>query len=141
MFGSTGTTTFVLAALLVAIGVAMIVTTVWLVRATRADTPALGPLEVMGDRRWQRANADRRTRSLDEARPDDAPPPAPMLEPDPPAEEPAAANGESTEREPASTTHDSGEEAAVAANGEVSEQEAASTTHSSEEEPAPAETA
>ena len=42
LLGSTGSTTFVLAALLVALGVAMILAAVWLVRATRADVRALG---------------------------------------------------------------------------------------------------
>jgi hypothetical protein len=127
LLGSTGTTTFVLAALLVALGVAMVVTTVWLVRATRTDVRALGPLEVMGDRSWHRADADRRTRSLDAARPLGAPPPAPMLEAEPgpdtdvdvdvdvdrePAPEPApevVGNGESRVQEPASTSHSSAE--------------------------------
>jgi hypothetical protein len=132
MLGSTGTTTFLLAALLVALGVAMIFTTVWLVRATRTDSRVLGPLEVMGDRRWHRADAERRTRSLDAARPPDALPPAPMLDADPPPQEqPAvAANCESTEQEPASTTHSSAEE--------EPEKEPESEPES---EPAPAETA
>ena len=38
LLGSTGSTTFVLAALLVALGVAMVCAAVWLVRATRTDT-------------------------------------------------------------------------------------------------------
>jgi hypothetical protein len=147
LLGSTGTTTFVLAALLVALGVAMLVTTVWLVRATRTDARALGPLEVMGDRRWHRSDADRRTRSLDAARPPGAPPPAPMLDADAEIAPAAAvvANGESSGQEPASTAHSSAEadDPAVVANGESSGQEPASTAHSSAEaeDPQPAETA
>jgi hypothetical protein len=82
IFGSTGSTTLVLAALLVVLGIAMICTAVWLVRATRTDVPALGPLEVMGDRRFRRRDAEARQRALAAARPLGALPPAPMLEPD-----------------------------------------------------------
>jgi hypothetical protein len=67
---------------LVVLGVAMICTAVWLVRATRTDVPALGPLEVMGDRRFRRRDADARETVLDAARPAGAPVPAPILEPD-----------------------------------------------------------
>jgi hypothetical protein len=143
LLGSTGTTTLVLAALLVALGVAMVVTTVWLVRATRTDSHALGPLEVMGDRRWHHADPDRRTRSLDAARPPGALPPAPMLDTDPEPAPAVVANGEPSEQEPASAAHGSAEELAVVANGEPSEQEAASTAHGSAgaEDPQPAETA
>jgi len=81
--GSTGSTTIVLAALLVLVGIAMICTAVWLVRATRTDSRSLGPLEVMGDRSWRRRDAASRSRTLDAARPEGAPPPAPILERDP----------------------------------------------------------
>jgi hypothetical protein len=83
LLGSTGSTTIVLASLLVVIGIAMICTAVWLVRATRSDSRSLGPLEVMGDRSWRRRDAAARSRTLDAARPDDAPPPAPILARDP----------------------------------------------------------
>jgi len=83
LLGSTGSTTIVLAALLVVVGVAMICTAVWLVRATRADSRSLGPLEVMGDRSWRRRDAASRSQSLEAARPEGAPPPAPMLARDP----------------------------------------------------------
>ncbi len=137
LLGSTGTTTFVLVTLLVALGVAMIVTTVWLVRATRTDVPALGPLEVMGDRRWHRADAERRSRSLDGARPSGALPPAPILdaETEPISDEPPPASPPLPE-----PTHAAPREG-VAANGEPGEREPASTAHSSEEDPQPAETA
>ncbi len=83
LLGSTGSTTIVLASLLVVIGIAMICTAVWLVRATRSDSRSLGPLEVMGDRSWRRRDAAARSRTLDAARPEDAPPPAPILARDP----------------------------------------------------------
>jgi hypothetical protein len=83
LLGSTGSTTIVLAALLVVVGIAMICTAVWLVRATRTDSRSLGPLEVMGDRSWRRRDAEARSLTLDAARPDGAPPPAPILERDP----------------------------------------------------------
>jgi hypothetical protein len=79
MTGSTGSTTFVLVAVLVALGLTMIVLAIWLVRSTRSDAPALGPLEAMGDRSWRRADALRRQETLAEARPAGAPPPAPTI--------------------------------------------------------------
>ena len=65
LLGSTGSTTFVLVVLLVALGVAMLLVAVWLVRATRTDTRALGPLEVMGDRRFGRRDEAGRSRDPD----------------------------------------------------------------------------
>ena len=79
LLGSTGSTTFVLVVLLVVLGIAMLVAGVWLMRATRTDTPALGPLEVMGDRRFRRDEASR-TAALTGARPDGAIGPAPMID-------------------------------------------------------------
>jgi len=95
LLGSTGSTTFVLAAVLVALGLAMLVTALWLVRATRTDVRALAPLEVLGDRGFARRDADARAAALAGVRPDGALGPAPMLdldEPDgaSPAPEPAA---------------------------------------------------
>ena len=55
--------------LLLALGVAMVVTAVWLVRSTRTDVPALAPLEVMGDRGF----AGGRRRPHRDARPRCAP--------------------------------------------------------------------
>ncbi|HEU4840806.1 MAG TPA: hypothetical protein VFT09_05160 [Ilumatobacteraceae bacterium] len=80
LLGSTGSTTFVLVVLLVALGVAMLLVAVWLVRATRTDTPALGPLEVMGDRRFGRRDEAARITILTGARPAGAIGPAPMLD-------------------------------------------------------------
>jgi hypothetical protein len=80
ILGSTGSTTFVLAALLVALGLTMVVAAVWLVRATRTDVPALGPLEVLGDRRFARRDDAARAAALAAARPQGALDPAPMVE-------------------------------------------------------------
>jgi hypothetical protein len=76
---STGTTVAILVAVLVLLGLGMIVLALWLVRSTRSDPQALGPLEVMGDRRWRKGDADRRQANLDTARPAGAWPPAPMV--------------------------------------------------------------
>jgi hypothetical protein len=76
MSASTGTTVTVLVAVLLVLGAAMIGVAVWLIRATRSDPPALGPLEVMGARQWRRGDADRRRTKLDTARPPGAAPPA-----------------------------------------------------------------
>jgi hypothetical protein len=123
---STGTTVAVLVALLVVLGVVMIAVAMWLVRSTRSDHPALGPLETMGDRSFRRASTDRQATRLAASRPPGAPDPAPIVplddepepvptvvEPaadssaDPPADPPAAENGESSEPESASTAHTS----------------------------------
>ena len=79
LHASTGSTTLVLVVVLIALGLAMVLTAVWLVRATRSDTPALAPLEAMGTRRWTRADAERRTAVLDGARPKGALGPAPVV--------------------------------------------------------------
>ena len=79
MVASTATITLALVVTLVLLGAAMIALAVWLVRTTRSDSVALGPLEVMGDRAWRRADAERRTSTLDHARPPGSPPPAPMV--------------------------------------------------------------
>ncbi|MGH9270894.1 MAG: hypothetical protein ACRDZ2_06450, partial [Ilumatobacteraceae bacterium] len=77
--GSTGTTVLLLIGALVALGVTMIVVAVWLVRSTRTDHVALGPLEVMGDRSFRRADEGARSTRLTTARPDGAPAPAPIV--------------------------------------------------------------
>jgi hypothetical protein len=104
---STGTTILVLVAVLLVVAVVMTAVAVWLVRSTRRDAPALGPLEVMADRSWRRADADRRQTMLTDARPDGALPPAPTLA-DEPDDEP--------EIETAAEVDD---EAAVEADDEV----------------------
>jgi hypothetical protein len=79
VIGSTGTTVAMLVAVLVLLGLGMIALAVWLVRSTRSDPQALGPLEVMGDRRFRKGDADRRQANLDTARPAGAPSPAPIV--------------------------------------------------------------
>ena len=69
-----------LAALLIALGLAMIGAAVWLVKATRTDVPALGPLEIVGDRRFARRDAESQAAALAAARPEGALGPAPMVE-------------------------------------------------------------
>jgi hypothetical protein len=68
-----------LVAILALLGLGMIALAVWLVRSTRTDPQALGPLEVMGDRRWRKGDSDRRKANLDTARPASAGPPGPMV--------------------------------------------------------------
>lgn len=121
ILGSTGSTTLVLAVLLVALGVAMIVISVWLVRATRTDPPALGPLEVMGTRSWLRQDAGGRADSLAAARADDAPPPAPML--DVLDSDEAVPPGEAPERDATEDSTDSADSADSAAASDACEPE------------------
>lgn len=71
--------------LLAVVGVALAMLAVWLVRATRPDRELLGPLEVMGQRKWRRSDPVWQRRQLDSARPTDAEPLAParsLPEPD-----------------------------------------------------------
>ena len=79
VIASTGTTVAVLVAILVLLGLAMIAVALWLVRSTRTDPAALAPLEVMGDRRWRKGDADARQANLETARPPGAPAPTPMV--------------------------------------------------------------
>jgi hypothetical protein len=53
---------------LVLLGLALLIATVWWWRSTRPEHPVLAPLEVMGDRRWSKADADERRRLMDESR-------------------------------------------------------------------------
>ena len=61
-------TVVVLVAVLVALGVTLTVMGIHLVRATRTDPAALGPLEVMSERRWERGDPERRAEALAGAR-------------------------------------------------------------------------
>jgi hypothetical protein len=119
LIASTGTTMAVLVTLLVIIGLTMIAVAIWLVRSTRTDPVALAPLEVMGERRWRKDDADGRQTHLDTARPPGAPSPAPIVTGD--AEPP-----EGTDPTPP-------EMAAPPANGESSMQESAVSAHPSED--------
>jgi hypothetical protein len=80
LLASTGTTTLIVVGALLVLAAAMVLVAVWLVRATRRDAAALGPLEVMGERRWRRADPPARAAALAAARPAGAPEPAPMID-------------------------------------------------------------
>jgi outer membrane biosynthesis protein TonB len=69
LVASTARVVAVLAAALVIIGIVLFIMAIRLVRATRSDHAALGPLEVLGDRAWHRHDLDRRAHDLDKARP------------------------------------------------------------------------
>lgn len=71
--GATTTVRLVVAALAV-LGVLLALFTVWFWRATRPEHTALGPLEVMGERRFARLGALERQQRLDAARPEGAEP-------------------------------------------------------------------
>jgi hypothetical protein len=128
VLSSTGTTVAVLVAVLVLLGLTMIAVALWLVRSTRTDSVALGPLEVMGARRWRKGDADVRQANLDSARPPGAPPPAPMV----PIAVAAPPSSDPTPPElatPDSSTADD----AVEEICEPSEQESAPSAHSSDD--------
>lgn len=66
---------------LIAVGVGLLVLTVWLVRATRAEPEFLAPLELMGRRKWRRSDPVAQRRLLDAVRPQGAEPLSPSLPP------------------------------------------------------------
>ena len=68
-------------ALLVVLGVGLVMLAVWLFRVTRPDPEVLAPLEVMGERKWRRADPVWQRRRLDEVRPDGAEPLQPSVAP------------------------------------------------------------
>lgn len=68
-------------ALLVALGLGLIMVAVWLHRRTRPDPELLAPLELMGERRWRRADPVAQRRRLDQTRPPDAEPLTPSAAP------------------------------------------------------------
>lgn len=53
---------------LIVVGVALAGVTLWFWRSARADDPVLGPLEVIGDRRFKTADAETRKEMLRQAR-------------------------------------------------------------------------
>lgn len=67
--------------LLVAIGLALAMIAVWLWRTTRPDPELLAPLEVMGERKWRRADPVAQHRTLDDVRPEGAEPLTPSAAP------------------------------------------------------------
>jgi len=67
--------------LLAVLGVALVMLAFWLFRITRPDKELLAPLEVMGERKWRRADPVWQRRRLDEVRPEDAQPLVPSAAP------------------------------------------------------------
>lgn len=77
-----GTRTITAIVLLLAVlGIALVMLAFWLFRLTRPDKELLAPLEVMGERKWRRADPVWQRRRLDEVRPDDAQPLQPSAAP------------------------------------------------------------
>ena len=74
VLASTAPTIVLLAAVLVVFGIVLLVVGVRLLRRTRSDPAALGPLEEMGERGWQSADEVHRGELLDRARPAGAEP-------------------------------------------------------------------
>lgn len=68
---------------LVLLGLVLLLLTIWWWRGTRPESPALGPLEVMGDRKWASAAESERRRLLEEFRPEGAEPMNLYVEPEP----------------------------------------------------------
>ena len=91
VLASTAPTIVLLAAVLVVVGIALVVVGVRLLRRTRSDPAALGPLEEMGERGWRSADEVHRGELLDRARPAGAEPIAVAAVVAPPAAEVAAA--------------------------------------------------
>jgi hypothetical protein len=73
---------YLVAAGLVVLGIALAVFTVWWWRSTRPEHPSLGPLEVMGEKRFRRSGAAERRQIIANSRPPGAQPL--ITEPPPP---------------------------------------------------------
>lgn len=67
-------TVLLMVALLALAGVVLLAVTIWFWRTSRPEHPSLGPLEVMGTRRFWRSSATDQVAQLDQARPDGAEP-------------------------------------------------------------------
>lgn len=65
------------------LGLLLLVGTVWWWRSTRSEHPSLAPLEVMGARRWRKANEPERQRLVDGVRPEGAQTGPAVIEPEP----------------------------------------------------------
>jgi hypothetical protein len=68
-------------ALLVVLGIGLVMLAVWLFKLTRPDRELLAPLEVMGERKWRRADPVWQRRRLDQVRPPTAQPLQPSAAP------------------------------------------------------------
>jgi hypothetical protein len=67
--------------LLVVLGIGLTMLAVWLFKTTRPDPELLAPLDVMGERKWRRADPVWQRRRLDEVRPAEARPLTPSVAP------------------------------------------------------------
>ena len=65
---------YLLAAGLAVLGLALIAITVWFWRSTRHDPELLGPLEVLGDRKFRKLDGSEQRQVLDGSRPNEAKP-------------------------------------------------------------------
>lgn len=74
VLASTARVVALLAGALTLVGILLMIVAIRLLRDTRTDPAALGPLEVIGDRSFRRADTDRRAEVLAKARPDGAEP-------------------------------------------------------------------
>lgn len=74
-------TVIAIVALLTVLGIGLLMLLIWLFRVTRPDPELLAPLEVMGERKWRRADPVWQRRRLDAVRPDDAEPLQPTAAP------------------------------------------------------------
>lgn len=68
-------------ALLLVLGIALLMLAIWLFKLTRPDAELLAPLELMGERKWRRADPVWQRRRLDAVRPPDAQPLEPSAAP------------------------------------------------------------
>jgi hypothetical protein len=68
-------------ALLTVLGIGLVMLAVWLFKLTKPDRELLAPLEVMGERKWRRADPVWQRRRLDEVRPPAAQPLQPSAAP------------------------------------------------------------
>lgn len=68
-------------ALLTVLGIGLVMLAVWLFKLTKPDRELLAPLEVMGERKWRRADPVWQRRRLDEVRPPTAQPLQPSAAP------------------------------------------------------------
>lgn len=73
-FVATNMTLNLVGGALIVLGLALLVTTISLVRGAAEDPEILAPLEVMADRAFARADHERRTQILNQFRPNDADP-------------------------------------------------------------------
>jgi hypothetical protein len=74
VLASTAPLIYTLAAILVVTAIVLVGVGAWLIRTTRSDHAALGPLEAMGERGYRHGDDAHRTALIDRARPAGAEP-------------------------------------------------------------------